>query len=52
MQGQAVEMTVNKILRNNLGQQKGMGKTEEEKYGPRQILIDIGKWLARTNIPC
>jgi hypothetical protein len=32
--------TLNKILRNNLGQQKGMGKTEE-KYGPRQMLIDV-----------
>lgn len=52
MQGQAVEMTLNKILRNNLGQKKGMGKTEEEKYGPRQMLIDVSKWLARTNIPC
>jgi hypothetical protein len=44
--------TLNKILRINLGQQKGMGKTEEEKYVSRQMLLDIGKWLAKTNIPC
>jgi hypothetical protein len=34
------------------GQQNRLGKAEEVKHGPGQMLIDVGKWLARTNILC